>query len=322
MGLFVPSRARSWWLPAVVSLVVLAVLVAFFPYATGYTLKANTLIALLFTFWNGSDEWKHGMFVFPIAAVLVYLKRRHLALVPLRGSNWGLALIVPSLFLYWVGFMANVQFVGYFAIQGMIGGLTIWFLGIQFFRAVFFIWCFLFFAYPFVFLDEMVAFPLRILMSEASYRFLNLINVPAVRNGTAVLSAADPTAGIVTGQRFSVDVADPCSGIRSLFALTMISALVGVLSFNRGWKILCLFLAALPLAVFGNFCRILILTFGTMAFGAKFAIGSLEHPSWFHEIAGFMVYIVALAGIFLLAWILARASSEKAKRERQPAATT
>jgi exosortase len=322
MGLFVPFRARSWWLPAVVSLFILTVLVAVFPYATGYALKANTLIALLFTLWNGSEEWKHGMFVFPIAAVLVYLKRRHLATVPLRGSSWGLVLILPSLFLYWVGFMANVQFIGYFAIQGMIGGLTIWFLGIRFFQAVFFIWCFLFFAYPFVFLEESVAFPLRVLMTEASYQFLNLIGVPAVRNGTAILSAADPVAGIVAGQRFSVDVADPCSGIRSLFALSMISALVGILSFNRGWKILCLFLAALPLAVFGNFCRILILTFGTMAFGAKFAIGSLEHPSWFHEAAGFMVYMVALAGVFLLAWILARVSSGKLKRADAPAQTT
>ena len=194
-----------------------------FPYASGYGLGSDPLWRLLLTLWNASDEWKHGMFVFPIAAVLIFLKRTELAKVPIKGSNWGLLLIVPSLFLYWVGFVANVQYIGYLAIQLMLGGCVIWFLGVRFFKAVFFIWCFLFFAYPFIFLEDLVAFPLRLLMSEASVRFLNLIGFHSIRDGTAIISAADPVAGIVNGQRYSVDVADPCSGIRSLFALTMIS---------------------------------------------------------------------------------------------------
>ena len=212
----------------------------------------------------------------------------------------------PSLFLYWVGFVANVQYIGYLAIQLMLGGCVVWFLGVRFFKAVFFIWCFLFFAYPFIFLEDLVAFPLRLLMSEASVRFLNLIGFHSIRDGTAIISAADPVAGIVNGQRYSVDVADPCSGIRSLFALTMISALVGILSFRTGWKVVILFAAALPLAIFGNFCRILMLTFGTVAFGSDFAVGTLENPTWFHLAAGFVVYIAALIGIFALAWLLNR----------------
>jgi exosortase len=133
---------------------------------------------------------------------------------------------------------------------------------------------------------------------------LNLIGYHSIRDGTSIVSAADPVAGIVNGQRYSVDVADPCSGIRSLFALTMISALVGIFSFRTGWKVMTLFAAALPLAVFGNFCRILMLTFGTVAFGSDFAVGTLENPTWFHLAAGFVVYIAALIGILLLAWLL------------------
>jgi exosortase/archaeosortase family protein len=67
-----------------------------------------------------------------------------------------------------------------------------------------------------------------------------------------------------------------------------------------------LFAAALPLAVFGNFCRILMLTFGTVAFGSDFAVGTLEKPTWFHLASGFIVYIAALFGVFVLAWLLNR----------------
>jgi exosortase len=294
---------------AVAALVVVALMV--FPYASGYALGPVPLWQLLVAIWGASDEWKHGMFVFPIALILLFLKRTELSRIPVKGSSWGLLLIVPSLFLYWVGFIANVQYFGYLAIQLMLGGCVIWFLGVRFFKAVFFIWCFLFFAYPFIFFEDLVAFPLRLLMSEASVRFLNLIGVHSIRDGTAIISAPDPVAGIVSGQRFSVDVADPCSGIRSLFALTMISSLVGILSFRTGWKVMILFAAALPLAVFGNFCRILMLTFGTAKFGSGFAVGTLEHPTWFHLASGFVVYIAALLGIFVFAWLLSGGSSNK-----------
>jgi exosortase/archaeosortase family protein len=75
-----------------------------------------------------------------------------------------------------------------------------------------------------------------------------------------------------------------------------------------------LFAAALPLAVFGNFCRILMLTFGTAAFGSDFAVGTLENPTWFHLAAGFVVYIAALIGIFLFAWLLNRQAKRREVR--------
>src|SRR6516162_8170922 len=94
------DRKPAWILPAAVSVVVVGGMLIL-PYASGYSLRSDPLWRLLLMLWH-SDEWKHGMFVFPIAAVLLFLKRRELAKVPIKGSNWGLLLIVPSLFLYWV----------------------------------------------------------------------------------------------------------------------------------------------------------------------------------------------------------------------------
>jgi len=59
-----------------------------------------------------------------------------------------------------------------------------------------------------------------------------------------------------------------------------------------------LFLAAVPLAIAGNICRIVMLTIGTIIIGSEKAIGTLEHPSFFHMLAGYVVFIVALGGMF------------------------
>ena len=260
--------------------------------------------------WMAYPEWGHGLLVIPLAAFLVYLKRNDLKQIPIRGSWWGLPVLILAIALFWAGFITDLQYAGYAALQLFTAGLVIWFLGTRFFGAVFFIWLFLSFAWPLVFLDQYVAFPLRLLMSSASAHALNLLGIATIRAGTAILSGPDPAAGVVTGQRFSVDVADPCSGLHSLFALTMVSALYGIAVFRRWWQVLVLVLAAFPLAIFGNFCRIILLTFGTISFGSRFALGSEEHPAWFHSAAGFFVYGVALAGLQLLGIALSRLSAK------------
>ena len=49
-----------------------------------------------------------------------------------------------------------------------------------------------------------------------------------------------------------------------------------------------------------------MLTWGTVQFGGKFAIGTLEQPTWFHTMAGLVVYIAALLGVFSLVQLLAK----------------
>src|ERR1700676_1858952 len=95
----VSDRKLAWILSATVSVAVVAAMLLF-PYATGYGLGSEPLWRLLLLLWNVSDEWKHGMFVFPIAVVMLFLKRTELAKIPIKASNLGLLFIVPSLCLY------------------------------------------------------------------------------------------------------------------------------------------------------------------------------------------------------------------------------
>lgn len=193
----------------------------------------------------------------------------------------------------------GTHYIGFFAFQGMVIG-TIWFL--LGWRTVLFFGfplTFLVFAWPVPFLDNYIAFPLRVMMSHAAVFSLDFIGIDVVRNGTGILSAPEPLLGIPAGKKFAVDVADPCSGIRSLFSLMMASALYGHIAMKNWWQKWILFICSAPLAIAGNLARILMLTIGTIVFGPDFAIGKnpLTDPSWFHMAAGYLVFFVALGGM-------------------------
>jgi len=301
-----PAESRQWAIGAAV--LVFVAMYYLMPFAYGHGFERKSLSTVAFNIADQEEDWAHCAFVPLISIFLVYLRRAYLATIPVKGSIVGLGIIIFSLGLYWIGYKAETQYIGWAAVQLLIAGIIIWYLGWRFFGAVFFPWLFLAFSWPLMFLDGWVALPLRLLMSNISYEFLNLIGLETVRQGTAILSAPDPAAGLKAGESFSVDIADPCSGIRSLFALMMLCALYGYMAMPRVWQHIIVFLCAIPLAILGNFVRILMLTFGILGFGSEFAIGPDEdHPSTYHMAAGFAVFAVAILGMLgvgrLLTWI-------------------
>lgn len=286
------------------ALAILTLLFAVKPYASGYGAGAVTVLHFANAIWKGPDgDWLHCYLVPFAVAAMVYFKRRELHLAEMRPSFAGLALTVFGFAVYWVGFRADNIYVGYASFQLLTGGLLLWFCGWTWFRKLFFAWAFLVFLYPIPFLD-FIAFPLRMIMSEASVHVLNLLGIGAVKSGTAILSAPDALAGLRAGARFSVDVANPCSGIRSLFALMMVSALFGYFTQPGVWRKIFIFLCAAPLAILGNLARILMLTMGTIAMGAEVAIGTEDDPTFFHMLAGYLVFGVAISALLGIARLL------------------
>ncbi len=278
---------------------------AIFPYSSGYGAHRVDMLQFMQFVWK-TPEWEHCWLVpLAIAGLLIYRRKDFLDL-EVRGANSGLLVLAAALFLYWLGYLADNIYIGYMALQVFVAGVILWLLGWRWMLKLAFPWAFLVFMYPLPFMDNFLAFPLRIVMSTLSVWFLNLIGLPCVQSGTAIVSAPDFALNLAAGERFAVDVADPCSGIRSLFALMMVSALYGYLAIDGFWKKWIIFLASIPLAVLGNFARIMMLTLGTLAFGAEFAIGSLEEPTTFHMVSGFLVFGVALGGMLSLGWLLQR----------------
>jgi len=303
-----PSTNRfaiSWpiLLPSLAIAAIIFLLFGWVAYAAGYNELRVPVFRFASDLWK-LEDWQH-CFLVPIAAgVIIYLDRKKLAALPVMGTWIGLPVVGMGLLLYWFGYLADIVYLGYISAQLMLAGLILLFFGWSWMRALAFPWLFLGFMWPLLFLDNMLAFPLRGVMSKASVIVLNGIGVACTLSGTAILSAPDPMIGRPLGKLFSVDVADPCSGIRSLFALMMVSALYGHFALKGWWKKWILFAASMPLAVLGNLFRILMLTFGTIAMGPATAIGTLENPSFFHMLSGYLVFAVAIAGMLGVAKLL------------------
>jgi len=297
---------RALWAEVAVAFAVVIGLYGFIPYNFGFESKARSVFEMLQRFWTdpSTADWHHGMIVPLISVGLILHRAKELEKVVIQPSGWGVLGVVAALALFWVGYKIDITIVGFLSLQMMIGGLILWLFGWEMMKAVAFPYAFLMFAYPFYFLDTIVAFPLRGLMCQMSQVFLNLVGVDTLRVGTALVSAPDYAKGLAQGQRFALDVATPCSGIRSLFALMMVSALYAHLTLQKGWQKWVLFLLSPALAVLGNFARMVMLTLGTILLGSAVAIGTEEHPTTFHMAAGFFVFVVALGGMVGVSRIL------------------
>jgi exosortase len=314
MNRLADNHLHRWWIPLASAAVFFLVVAFLIPYATSlYEVKKSLagLVWALASFGNTAEkdaalDFTYCVFVPVISGYLVYMRWKEIEAAPVIPSNTGMVIMLVGVFSYWFGMRAGNQYFGYLAVQLLLAGVVLWLWGWPVFRLVLFPWAFFLFTWPLPFLDPIIAFPLRMVMSTLASHLLPLIGIPTLQNGTALVSPPDVAHGLALGVRFEIDIADPCSGIRSLFALLMMSALIGYLFVPKMWQQWIIFLSAFPLAVVGNLARVVMLVLGCITFGNRFAIGTTDNPSWFHEGCGFLIYAVALGLELLLASLLTR----------------
>ena len=300
----------SGWLALGLCAVAIAALYLWLPYATGYGQHRRSIGYWLWHFWRDPD-WQHGAMAIPILAVLLWRGRSKLfgessARPPVQGSWWGLLIVAVALFSFYVGYLANIYYLGFLSGQLLAAGFIVWLGGWKWFGRLLFFWCLLGFVWPLYFLESRLGFPLRMLMTDISSGVLDVLSVEHLRQGTALLSPADAASVVGVGEVFALEVDDPCSGIRSLFSLTMVGAILGFVAFPKGFRWLLIAAAAVPLAVLGNAVRILLLLAASKWFGSDFAIGKDGSPSLFHMAAGIAVFLVALSGMATLVRLIGR----------------
>ena len=89
--------------------------------------------------------------------------------------------------------------------------------------------------------------------------------------------------------KVTIEVAKQCSGIRSTMALVITGVLAAHLFLRRPWSKLILMLTILPITVFKNGLRIVILTLLAIHVDERFLTGGFLHKS-----GGFLFYIPGL----------------------------
>jgi len=227
----------------------------------------------------GGADYSHGPFIPLVSLALLWFRRRDILAAP-RSTAWlGLLLIFGALLLHWMGAKMQQTRLSLFALIGLLWAIPYHLFGWKFARHLLFPVAFLIFCVPLTFLDT-ISFPLRIFATQTAVGFSNGIGVQVVRNGTAIFSA-------VPGL-YKFDVADPCSGLRSLLAMTALTAVYANVMMRGQWRKWVLFSASVPLAVAGNIARIIALILVAEVAGEDIA------SSIVHDYSGYVVFAVAI----------------------------
>lgn len=246
--------------------------------------------------WNDSalsfgGHYSHGWMVPLVSLWLVWRRRGELLVLEKAPNRLGLLVIAAALLLHWMGARGELPQLSVLGFIGLLWGVPLYLLGWPVARIVFFPCLYLLFAVPLGILDNLT-FPLRMLATMVSEGLLNAIGIPVARVGTALHSTL--------GQGFNIDVADPCSGIRSLMAMMAVSAAYAYVTQPTTARKWVLFLSAIPLAVVGNIGRILAIGLVAVMFGMPAAMGV------YHDYSGYVFYAFAIGSMLLVDKLLNR----------------
>lgn len=225
------------------------------------------------------EDMSYGWYIPLFSLYVLWQERRKIVESLGKPSVIGLLFVLPSLF---VGFLGIRGLQVRFEILGFIGllfGLTWTFFGRRTVGSAIFPIGFLLFCMPLHSYLDLVTIHLRLLAVSIAAGTLQGCGVEIVRQGTML---ASPTGA------FAIDIAEPCSGLRSLFAMMALTAGYAYFTqptwFRRG----LLFALSIPIAILGNVSRIFSIVIVAATCSADFATG------FYHDYSGYLVFLVAI----------------------------
>lgn len=267
--------AAIWALAAAIGVIIA---LAYFVFPTN---PVGTVGQWLWLAWEKDPDYSHGFLVPVISVALVIYRWRQLPAPAADAPRLGLTALAVAMAMYFFGVRAQIPHLAAMSLIALGFGLSLTFGGWQLTKKLSFPLAFLLFMVPMGFLLESIAFELRIIVSVISTFLLNVVGIDAVRTGTSINpTPSDPAAAL--------EVADPCSGIRSLAMLTALASLYGYLTLDSNWKKWTLFFVAAPIAVAANVVRITTIAMISRAFGSGAAL------TVYHDYSGFIVFAVAV----------------------------
>ena len=240
-----------------------------------------TLVHLVAQWWH-DPNFSHGFFVPLFSAFVIWEERNRLAEIPFRPSWSGAFVLLAGLAVLVVGRLGAELFLDRSSMLLVLAGLVILFMGWNLFRAVLFPWAFLQLMIPIpAIVFNQITFPLQLLASQVAAAVLPLLGVPVLREGNVINLPAMP-----------LEVAEACSGIRSLMSLVTLAIIYGYLMEKRLWVRWLLALAAIPITVIANDVRIV----GTGLLVQYWDPAAAE--GYFHASWGWIIFVVSLVMLY------------------------
>lgn len=237
--------------------------------------------------WSGHSDNSHGFIVPFMAGYFAWDRIRQINSSTISRSWLGCIVLLLSLVTYLLSYAGGLVFPARVAIVLSLFGLIWSVLGSGIIRILAFPVLFLLFMIPVPYsLLSLVSAPLQLVATKISANVIQACFIPVTREGNMLYFVGT-----------QLEVAEACSGIRSIMSLSMLACAFASMS-PAGWKgRAILILSAIPIAMVANIVR--ISGTGVLAhfYGDKVAKGFL------HEFSGIFIFLIgfiALMGVYKL----------------------
>lgn len=243
----------------------------------------NHIAVKLVTDWYELPDFSHGFLIPFFAAFLIWDRRESLKRTPVQPSWWGIWLVAAALFLLLVGVFGADLFVSRISFILLAAGVIWTLLGRAMLGQLKLVLFVLLLAIPLpTLILNQITFPLQLLASKLASALLPLAGVPVLRDGNVINLPA-----------MQLEVAEACSGIRSLTSLFTVAVIYGYFLEKRTLPRVILALASVPIAVAANVVRIFGTGLCVQYWNPDRALG------FFHEFSGWLMFVVSLVCLYL-----------------------
>ncbi|MBT3293887.1 MAG: exosortase/archaeosortase family protein [Verrucomicrobia bacterium] len=263
----------------ILPLALVIILFHFWGNRSSVAMESPSLLRWIMAQWtHAGGDFSHGWIMPIISLGVIAMRRRELLAAPRRQNGYGMLLVIFCLALHWAALRAQQPRVSLVALATLLWAIPLYLYGWAFARWLLFPYGYLMLSFT-SYLLVAFTFPLRLTASGLSTHILNGLGIAAIRHGTAIHSAA--------GGAFNFNVADPCSGLRSLAAMTALAAPFAYMTQRTALKRWTLFLLSVPLAMLANTARIVTIALVAEGFGQDKAM------ALYHDFSGYLVFVLA-----------------------------
>jgi exosortase len=248
----------------------------------------RNVILKLVNDWSIDENYSHGFLVAPIALYFVWERRQQILSIPVQPSLFGLAAVLVSMGLLVAGVLGAEIFTTEISMLGVIAGSVLFLGGWGHLRTLFFPIAFLLLMVPLpAIIFNQITFPLQLLASRFGESVLVMSQIPVLREGNIIHLA-----------NTSLEVAEACSGIRSLITLLTLGIVYGYFMDSRGWVRTALAVTTIPVAIIANGLRVAGTGVAAYHYGPEVADG------FFHTFSGWLVFVSAFLMLFIMHRVL------------------
>ena len=238
--------------------------------------------------WATDDNYSHGFLIVPLAAYFVWERRDRLRSLTPNPSPLGLVGVAVGLAMLVAGLLGAELFLTRASLIPVLAGAVVFVLGWQALAVLAFPLAFLILMIPIpAIIFNQIAFPLQLLASRVGEATISALDIPVLREGNVIVLA-----------NTSLEVAEACSGIRSLVSLLTLGIVFGYFTDPRPLVRFAIALSTIPIAIVTNAARVAGTGVAAHYYGPDAAQG------FFHTFSGWLVFVLAFLLVFAAARLI------------------